>query len=179
VSNATLHLTGDVSISGWTENGFSDPPTSYSAALTDSSDATYMAYAGAGGTAIFNLSALPGDVGTITSISIGLRCYVNSTKNSPVISAQVKNSSGSAALSGVAHFSPTTSFSVITEAAVVSDSNPSDWSGATLVITSDGNAAENVSEVLGVFINYTPIGLPPGRIINNSISNSCMMAANW
>jgi Fibronectin type III domain len=160
----TLTPISDVSISGWTANGFSDPPTAYATALTDSSDATYMAYAGASGNATLNLSALPGGVVTITGVAIRLRCYVNSTKNSPKITAQVKTSGGSA-LSGSVQFSPTTSFSNISQSATVSDSNPSDWGSPTIVITSDGLAAENVSEVLGVDITYTSTS-PPGTPTN-------------
>jgi hypothetical protein len=147
---STLTTVSDVSISGWTKNGFSG---TYAAALSDGSDSTYMAYAGAGGVATLNLSALPGGAGTITGITIRLRCYVNSTKNNPKITAQIK-ASGGGALSGSVQFSATTSFSNISQTATVSDGNPSDWGSATIVITSDGNAAENVSEVLGVDVTY-------------------------
>lgn len=158
MTTVTLFPLNDGTVgSGWSKNGFSG---SYSAALSDSSDATYgsvnSSTATPAGELFINLATVPGYVLAITAVSITLRCLTSSTKNSSHITASVGNPGGGlTALSSAVNFTPTTSFSNITQSATLNDATISDWSNAYLHIVAPNDGNGNTLEVSEASVTIT------------------------
>jgi hypothetical protein len=152
LSTTTLTTSSDQNIgSNFSKNGFSG---TYAAALSDGSDSTYGSVnsnnTGINASIGLYLSALPGNVASISAVQISLRVAVSSTKGSSHLSASVgTNSSNVTKFSSSVNFTPTTSFSTITTSATINDSTVSDWNtlSPTIWITGPGDGNGNTLEV--------------------------------
>ncbi len=149
--SSTIKPIADVSVTGWGING---GLSTVWQTLTDGSDSTYISYGGGNGIATCKLLALPANAGTITAVTITLRCSLSSNKNTPQIRAWVENSAGNAQLTATGSFQPTASaLTTIPIAVTVNDGNPAHWQNATIQIESDGITAESVAEA-NVSVTY-------------------------
>lgn len=128
--------------------------------MSDANDSSYMTETGIGSYALLPIyGSVPGDIGTVTAISITIRtAHQIKGDVSDIAYLQLFKSDGTTAISSQITVTPgsiTTSIANYTFYPTVTLSGQSDWNNVHLKITSDGGTAACYIYEASVAITYT------------------------
>ena len=130
--------------------------------LNDSSDATYVQFAGSDSYASYPLTDTPSDMGTVTAVTIRLREARGSAKGDygTLASVQIFKSNGSTAITSSATATDSTSitnFDIVPS--TINFTDKTSWDGAVLkILQGPGTGAGIIIYEAYVTITYTATG---------------------